>query len=104
MQEYCTGGSITHLNIDDGKPDKVAFKELTHKILYETKLRQFAFNKGFTICDKGHVTQGIVEKCGTCQKPAKDHITRVVGYFTPISAWNKAKQIEFKSRRWNSIC
>lgn len=103
LQEFCTGGSISHINIQEGKPDQTAMKALTNVILHKTKLRQFAFNKGFTICDHGHTTQGIVQKCATCQAPAKDYITRVVGYFSPVSAWNKSKQKEFEKRRWQTL-
>lgn len=102
LQEYCTGGSISHLNLD-GRPNDDSLLNLTNKILNNSKLRHFAFNMGFTVCKSGHTTVGIHKKCLSCNTEELDWITRTVGYFTPVSAWNRAKQLEFKNRRWNSI-
>lgn len=99
LQEQCTGGAICHLNLD-GNPDAGSLRTLTMKLLEGSKLRQFAFNKGFTICQNGDITQGINKTCPTCNADAQDYITRVVGYFTPVSAWNRAKKAEFNTRRW----
>ena len=101
LQELCTGGSISHINLD-GRPDKGALFELTNKIL-KTKLRQFAFNAGFTICKEGHTSMGVFNKCPVCLNDEIDFVTRVVGYFTPVSAWGRLKQKEFKNRKWNNV-
>jgi ribonucleoside-triphosphate reductase len=104
LQELCTGGSMCHINLD-GSPDKGALNQLTMKILEQSKLRQFAFNKGFTVCGLGHINQGIHKICPVCRTDdvPVDYITRVVGYFTPLSAWNRAKLLEFKTRKWNNV-
>jgi ribonucleoside-triphosphate reductase len=102
LQEFCTGGSISHLNID-GKPDSGAIYDLTNKILTQSKLRHFAFNVGFTVCANGHVSAGIHKKCPNCLSEEVDFITRVVGYFTPVSLWNKAKKVEFSKRKWKNV-
>lgn len=103
LQEHCTGGAMSHINLD-GNPDRGALSQLTKIILTQTKLRQFAFNKGFTVCGHGHITQGVNIICPVCRtdEVPVDFITRVVGYFTPVSAWNRAKILEFKTRKWNS--
>lgn len=101
LQQMTTGGSISHLNLD-GKPDKGALVDLTNKIL-DSKLRQFAFNAGFTVCKNGHNSMGVYKKCPTCQSEDLDYVTRIVGYFTPVSAWNRLKQKEFKSRQWSKL-
>lgn len=102
LQDLATGGSISHLNLD-GKPDAGALYELTNTVLNKTKLKHFAFNAGFTTCNNGHTTMGIFKQCPNCNSTELDWITRVVGYFTPVSAWNRAKQAEFKTRKWNGI-
>jgi ribonucleoside-triphosphate reductase len=101
LQDTCTGGSMCHLNID-GKPPAETLNALTMKILTQTKVRQFAFNKGFTVCKNSHISQGLNKLCPTCGTEAQDYITRVVGYFTPVSAYNRAKQAEFKTRKWGN--
>lgn len=102
LQEYCTGGSISHLNLD-GKPEPKALYKFTENILSKSKLRQFAFNAGFTICEKGHNNMGIYKKCKTCGSDKCSWVTRIVGYFTDVSSWNRLKQLEFKTRRWGKI-
>ena len=102
LQEHCTGGSISHLNLD-GRPEPEALYKFTNNILMNSKLRQFAFNAGFTICKSGHSVMGVYKKCKTCGSEDVDWITRIVGYFTPVSSWNRMKQLEFKTRRWKEI-
>ncbi len=102
LQTLCTGGSISHLNIK-GLLEPETTYNFTMKCLLQSKLRQFALNKGFTCCVNGHNTQGIYQKCPICNSEDCDWETRVVGYFTKVSAWNKAKKLEFKTRRWEEI-
>jgi hypothetical protein len=33
-----------------------------------------------------------------CASPIKDHYTRIVGYYTPVSAWNGGRRKEHKVR------
>ena len=102
LQEHCTGGSISHLNLD-GRPDPEALYKFTNTILEKSKLRQFAFNAGFTVCKSGHNTMGIYKKCKTCGSDDVDWATRIVGYFSLVSNWNRMKQLEFKTRKWGEI-
>jgi ribonucleoside-triphosphate reductase len=102
LQEHCTGGSISHLNLD-GRPEPEALYKFTNNILLNSKLRQFAFNAGFTVCKSGHSNMGVHKKCKTCGSEDVDWITRIVGYFTPVSSWNRMKQLEFKTRKWGEI-
>ena len=102
LQQGCTGGSISHINLDS-KPDKKTLYNFTNKLLASSKLRQFAFNCGFTVCENNHNTTGLYKKCPVCSTDKVDFITRVVGYFTPVSAWNRAKQAEFKTRLWKEL-
>jgi ribonucleoside-triphosphate reductase len=102
LQEFCTGGAISHLNLD-GRPDAESLSAFTDKILRSTKLRHFAFNAGFTVCKSGHTSMGIFKKCPQCNSDDLEWITRIVGYFSPVSSWNRAKQAEFKTRKWSKI-
>lgn len=102
LQEHCTGGSISHLNLN-GRPEPESLYKFTESIFQRSKLRQFAFNSGFTSCSAGHNSMGIYQKCPDCGSTELEFTTRIVGYFVPLSSWNKAKQLEFKTRRWNSL-
>jgi ribonucleoside-triphosphate reductase (formate) len=102
LQEHCTGGSMCHLNLE-GNPPENTLSNLTMTVLTKTKVRQFAFNKGFTVCKNNHVTTGINKTCPKCGVEAQDYITRVVGYFSKTSDWNKAKQKEFQTRKWSIL-
>lgn len=41
----------------------------------------------------------ILELCQTKRQPVECW-TRVMGYFRPVSGYNKGKQSEFKERKW----
>jgi hypothetical protein len=99
LQGMCTGGSIAHLNVEGIASDAV-LTEMTKTILRKSKLTHFAMNKGFTVCKNNHTVQGIVPACPVCGASEVDWITRIVGYFVPVRAWNKTKQIEFNRRKW----
>ncbi len=101
LQSFCTGGSISHLNVDGMMMPETCYK-FTMKILENSNLNHFALNKGFTICDKKHISQNVVNICPECGSGEVDWITRIVGYYVPTSAWNRVKQHEFKTRKWKS--
>jgi len=99
LQGMCTGGSIAHLNVEGIAADAV-LTDMTKAILQKSKLTHFAMNKGFTVCKNSHTVQGIVPACPVCGASEVDWITRIVGYFVPVRAWNKTKQAEFNRRKW----
>jgi ribonucleoside-triphosphate reductase len=99
LQGMCTGGSIAHLNVEGIASDSV-LTSMTKSILQKSKLTHFAMNKGFTVCKNSHTVQGIVPACPVCGASEVDWITRIVGYFVPVRAWNKTKQAEFNRRKW----
>ena len=102
LQTLCTGGSICHLNLD-GTLSPETSKNFTEKTLKHSNLVQFAINKGFTVCSQGHISGNVFKKCPTCQSEEVDWITRIVGYYVPVSSWNRLKQAEFGTRRWSKI-
>jgi len=102
LQPLITGGTIAHFNIMGWMDDESSFK-LHSKMLENTRVVYFAFNRGFTICRNGHNTMGVYDKCPECGSRDLDWITRVVGYFVPYSDWSRLRQLEFKTRQWSSI-
>ena len=41
-----------------------------------------------------------VDKCPVCNEPVVDQFTRVVGFFTPASCYQKIRKHEFNERKW----
>jgi len=87
-----TGGGITHFNMD--QPFASA-EEMYNSVLYNIKVgnEHFAYNFNRQICEDNHVTIGHNQgKCPECGKPIVDNFTRIVGYFVPVSSWNKIRR------------
>ena len=99
--KYLSGGGITHLNVA-GRLSPSQTKALT-KYAIGSSLEHFAINPNFCVCENGHVSIGKFESCPTCGAFIKENVTRVVGYFTPVSNWNKGRKKEYKIRYWNKI-
>ena len=69
------------------------------KIFRETKNDQVAFSPEFSCCkscQQNH--RGLVDTCPSCGSDQMDHITRITGYFTRVSSWNKGKLGELRDR------
>jgi hypothetical protein len=102
MSKYFTGGMISHLNI--GAP---ATKDQMKKLIQyaiSCGLEHFALNPVFSVCPNRHSVLKKVEMCPICGEKVEDYITRVVGYFTPVSSWAKTRRTyEFPRRKFNYL-
>jgi ribonucleoside-triphosphate reductase len=45
--------------------------------------------------------RGLLDACPRCGGQEVDGITRITGYFTKVSSWNKGKLAELKERNKN---
>ena len=93
-----TGGGITHLNVGEKLTSVDQMKKL---IEYSVKsgCEHFAVNYNFAKCRKGHISiAGPSLLCSLCGDGIVDNYTRIVGYFTPVSAWNKGRRAEHEKR------
>jgi ribonucleoside-triphosphate reductase len=98
-------GSISHVWLGESQPTREAIADFVIKTFKYTSNDQIAFSPEFTICNKcGKTSRGLHEFCpsSTCHSPDVDGITRITGYFTKISAWNKGKLGELKDRYRNA--
>jgi len=97
--KYCSGGAISHINImHELKPEEV---EKMIKMVVKAGIEHFALNPVFSICENNHYIIGKVEKCPICNAKIKDWLTRVVGFFTKVSTWQKDRRDwEFNKRIW----
>jgi len=95
-------GSISHIWIGEAQPTQEAIADFVTKTFKLTTSDQIAFSPEFTTCNKCHRTgRGLTDTCVYCGSPDVDGITRITGYFTKVSSWNKGKRGELKDRYRN---
>ncbi|MFH1075523.1 MAG: anaerobic ribonucleoside-triphosphate reductase [Pseudomonadota bacterium] len=96
-------GALTHVWLGESKPSKESLANFVTKTFRHTKNDQIAFSPEFTACkDCGKVSRGLSEACLFCGSEEVEGITRITGYFTRISSWNKGKLGELKDRYRNN--
>ena len=96
-------GSISHVWLGESQPTKEAIADFVIKTFRFTTNDQIAFSPEFTTCNKCHRTgRGIQDTCSYCGSVEVDGITRITGYFTKVSSWNKGKLGELKDRHRNT--
>lgn len=96
-------GSISHVWIGEAKPSKEAIADFVVKTFRNTANDQIAFSPEFTTCNRCHKTgRGLTNLCTYCGSSDVDGITRITGYFTRLSSWNKGKLGELRQRHRNN--
>jgi ribonucleoside-triphosphate reductase len=95
-------GSISHVWLGESQPSKEAIADFVIKTFKFTTNDQIAFSPEFTTCNVCHRTgRGLRDTCSYCGSQDVDGITRITGYFTKVSSWNKGKLGELKDRHRN---
>jgi ribonucleoside-triphosphate reductase len=95
-------GAMTHIWLGEQKPSPQSIANFVKKTFYETTSELVAFSPEFTFCgDCRKTTRGLVKKCSFCQSENVDHMTRISGYFSLTSLWNKGKIQELADRYRN---
>jgi anaerobic ribonucleoside-triphosphate reductase len=96
-------GSITHIWLGEARPAASSLAAFIVKTFKHSKNDQVAFSPEFTSCKAcGRTTRGLRETCAYCDSTDVEGITRITGYFTKISSWNKGKLGELRDRYRNS--
>lgn len=98
FDKQCGGGCIAHINIENRFANRdEAWNMLnyvaSHGVIY------FAFNTKISVCEDKHAFIGVTT-CPICRKPVADKFTRVVGFYTPVSSYQKIRKKEFDKRKW----
>ena len=93
-----TGGGIVHIQINSDVTPTQAKNIISQAITCGCE--HFALNAVYTKClDCGHVVKDKAQHCPKCNSKKVDHYTRVVGFFVPVSSWNKVRrEWEFDKR------
>ena len=109
LDKYMSGGSILHININEGEVSTSTLVELA-KTMYKQGVVYFAFNKILAECcdcgktfttdketfDKNEVT------CPDCGSVNTECALRIVGFIRKFSSWSSERQAEGKQRKFYS--
>jgi len=92
-------GAIIHAFVGEERPPASSIMKLVEKTFRMTRAAQLTISPEFTICHDCHRnTPGLKERCGHCGSASVHGLTRIVGYFSRVSNWNKSKHGELKDR------
>ncbi len=92
-------GALTHVWLGESKPPAENIAAFVRKAFFNTNNAQIAFSPEFTSClECGKTVRGMSDSCGFCQSTNVEGITRVTGFFSKISSWNKGKIGELHDR------
>jgi anaerobic ribonucleoside-triphosphate reductase len=92
-------GALTHIWLGESRPQASSLANFVIKTFRMTKNDQLTFSPEFTTCQScGRTARGILETCPRCGSADCESITRITGYFTRISSWNKGKLGELRDR------
>jgi anaerobic ribonucleoside-triphosphate reductase len=99
FHDLIEAGALTHVWLGESQPPKESIANFVIKTFQNTRNAQIAFSPEFTTCNNCFKTsRGLNTRCPYCDSENIDHITRVTGYFTKVSGWNKGKKAELKDR------
>ena len=92
-------GALTHIWLGESNPSPDSLANFVVKTFRQTENAQICFSPEFTTCNHcGKTTRGLVGACPKCHSEDVDGITRITGYFTKTSSWNKGKRGELADR------
>ena len=97
----CGGGCIAHINIENRFPnEESAWNALNY--VAQSGVIYSAFTTKINVCEDKHASIGTSE-CPICGKPIIDQFSRVVGFYTPTSSYQKIRRQEFDARKWYDV-
>lgn len=95
--QLLSGGGIVHATIGETVSKAQAKQIITYAVKVGSE--HFALNAVYSQCVNGHTNFGDHNICPDCGDEIKEKLSRTVGFFTPVSAWNKTRRTwEFPRR------
>lgn len=101
LDEKCGGGCIAHIDIENRFATKESAWDMLNYIASKGVI-YFAFTTKINVCEDKHSFIG-TQTCPICGKPVADQYARVVGFYTPVSSYQKIRKREFNLRRWYNV-
>lgn len=101
FDKLCGGGCIAHINIENRfSTEKEAWEMLNY--VASKGVIYFAFTTKISVCKDKHAFIG-TKVCPRCGKPIADTYCRVVGFYTPVSSYQRIRKKEFNNRKWYNV-
>ena len=92
-------GAIIHAFVGEERPPWDSIMSLVRKTWENTRAAQLTISPEFTICNTcNKVARKLVDTCPHCESTDVYGMTRIVGYFSRITNWNRSKLGELRDR------
>lgn len=101
FDKLCGGGCIAHINIENRFPNEETAWDMLNYVASQGVI-YFAFTTKISVCEDKHAFIGAAT-CPVCGKPKADTYARVVGFYVPVSNYQKIRRNEFDRRRWFNV-
>ena len=101
FDEKCGGGCIAHINVENRFPSKEVAWDMLNYVAASGVIYS-AFTTKINVCKHKHASIGTTV-CPTCGEPIIDQYARVVGFYTPVSSYQKIRRREFDKRKWYNV-
>ena len=101
FDEKCGGGTIAHINVENRFPNEQAAWDMLNYVAASGVIYS-AFTTKINVCEHKHASIG-TSTCPECGGPIVDQFARVVGFYVPISSYQKIRKREFDLRKWYNV-
>lgn len=101
FDEKCGGGCIAHIDVENRFPNTDSAWDMLNYVAAMGVI-YFAFTTKINVCEHKHASIGTTE-CPTCGSKIVDQFARVVGFYTPVSSYQKIRKKEFNLRKWYDV-
>jgi len=96
------GGAVTHIWLGEAQPSKESLADFIIRVFNDTENRRLTFSPDFTTCLVcGRTSRGLNKQCVHCNSDEVEGISKITGYYSKISSWNKGKLAELRDRKRN---
>lgn len=101
FDERCGGGCIAHIDIENRFATTEEAWDMLNYVAASGVI-YFAFTTKISVCAHKHAFIGTTT-CPKCGEKAVDTYARVVGFYTPVSGYQRIRKDEFFKRRWYNV-
>lgn len=101
FDKKCGGGCIAHIDIESRFANEGQAWDMLNYVASQGVI-YFAFTTKISVCEDMHAFIGS-KTCPKCGKPVNDTFSRVVGFYTPVSAYQKIRKREWSARKWYDV-
>lgn len=101
FDKKCGGGCIAHIDIENRFPNEETAWDMLNYVASQGVI-YFAFTTKISVCKDKHAFIGS-KTCPICGEPVADTYARVVGFYTPVSSYQKIRKKEFNNRKWYDV-